>query len=338
MKSVTLDKLQRPLKDLRISVTDRCNFRCRYCMPEEIFGPDYSFLSNDKILSFDEIERITRIFVSLGVRKLRITGGEPLLRRGLPKLIERLHKIDGVEDIGLTTNGSLLKKFAPDLYKAGLSRVTVSLDSLEEERFFYLNGNRSKVQRVLEGIQAAAEVGMKIKINMVVQKGKNEQDILQMAQYFKENKHILRFIEYMDVGNYNGWDLKEVVSKQEIVDTIHQVMPLERIEANYSGEVATRYRYIGSGEEIGIISSVTDSFCLSCTRARISAEGKLYTCLFASKGNDLRELLRSEHTDEDITDVVRDIWNNREDRYSDERLNHKNKNTIPKIEMSHIGG
>ena len=338
MKSVTLDKLQRPLKDLRISVTDRCNFRCRYCMPEEIFGPDYSFLSNDKILSFDEIERITRIFVSLGVRKLRITGGEPLLRRGLPKLIERLNKIDGVEDIGLTTNGSLLKKFAPDLYKAGLSRVTVSLDSLEEDRFFYLNGNRSKVQRVLEGIQAAAEVGMKIKINMVVQKGKNEQDILQMAQYFKENKHILRFIEYMDVGNYNGWDLKEVVSKQEIVDTIHQVMPLERIEANYSGEVATRYRYIGSDEEIGIISSVTDSFCSSCTRARISAEGKLYTCLFASKGNDLRELLRSEHTDEDITDVVRDIWNNREDRYSDERLNHTNKKTIPKIEMSHIGG
>ncbi|HHT7226298.1 MULTISPECIES: GTP 3',8-cyclase MoaA [Bacillus] len=338
MKSVTLDKLQRPLKDLRISVTDRCNFRCRYCMPEEIFGPDYSFLSNDKILSFDEIERITRIFVSLGVRKLRITGGEPLLRRGLPQLIERLNKIDGVEDIGLTTNGSLLKKFAPDLYKAGLSRVTVSLDSLEEDRFFYLNGNRSKVQRVLEGIQAAAEVGMKIKINMVVQKGKNEQDILQMAQYFKENKHILRFIEYMDVGNYNGWELGEVISKQEIVDTIHQVMPLERIEANYSGEVATRYRYIGSDEEIGIISSVTDSFCSSCTRARISAEGKLYTCLFASKGNDLRELLRSEHTDEDITDVVRDIWNNREDRYSDERLNHTNKKTIPKIEMSHIGG
>lgn len=338
MKSVTLDKLQRPLKDLRISVTDRCNFRCRYCMPEEIFGPDYSFLSNDKILSFDEIERITRIFVSLGVRKLRITGGEPLLRRGLPQLIERLNKVDGVEDIGLTTNGSLLKKFAPDLYKAGLSRVTVSLDSLEEERFFYLNGNRSKVQRVLEGIQAAAEVGMKIKINMVVQKGKNEQDILQMAQYFKENKHILRFIEYMDVGNYNGWELKEVVSKQEIVDMIHQVMPLERIEANYAGEVATRYSNIGSDEEIGVISSVTDSFCSSCTRARISAEGKLYTCLFASKGNDLRELLRSDYTDEEITDVVRDIWNNREDRYSDERLSNSNKKAMPKIEMSHIGG
>ncbi|ARC32298.1 MULTISPECIES: GTP 3',8-cyclase MoaA [Bacillus] len=338
MKSITLDKLHRPLKDLRISVTDRCNFRCRYCMPEEIFGPDYSFLSNDKILSFDEIERITRIFVSLGVRKLRITGGEPLLRRGLPELIERLNKIDGVEDIGLTTNGSLLKKFAPDLYKAGLSRVTVSLDSLEEERFFYLNGNRSKVQRVLEGIQAAAEVGMKIKINMVVQKGKNEQDILQMAQYFKENKHILRFIEYMDVGNYNGWELGEVISKQEIVNTIREVMPLERIEANYPGEVATRYRYIGSDEEIGIISSVTDSFCSSCTRARISAEGKLYTCLFASKGNDLRALLRSGDTDEEITAVIHDIWNNREDRYSDERLSHTNKKTMPKIEMSHIGG
>ncbi|QWI71851.1 GTP 3',8-cyclase MoaA [Bacillus mycoides] len=338
MKSVTLDKLDRPLKDLRISVTDRCNFRCRYCMPEEIFGRDYSFLSNDKILSFDEIERITRIFVSLGVRKLRITGGEPLLRKDLPELIQRLNEIDGVEDIGLTTNGSLLKKFAPDLYKAGLSRVTVSLDSLNEERFSYLNGNRSKVKTVLAGIQAAAEAGMKIKMNMVVQKGKNEEDIVQMAEYFKENKHILRFIEYMDVGNFNGWELGEVVSKQEIVEMIHKVMPLERIEANYLGEVATRYRYIGSDEEIGIISSVTDSFCSSCTRARISAEGKLYTCLFASKGNDLKELLRTGYTDEEITNVIRDIWNNRSDRYSDERLSDTNKKIMPKIEMSHIGG
>ncbi|MCQ6534078.1 GTP 3',8-cyclase MoaA [Bacillus mycoides] len=338
MKSVTLDKLDRPLKDLRISVTDRCNFRCRYCMPEEIFGRDYSFLSNDKILSFDEIERITRIFVSLGVRKLRITGGEPLLRKDLPELIQRLNEIDGVEDIGLTTNGSLLKKFAPDLYKAGLSRVTVSLDSLNEERFSYLNGNRSKVKTVLAGIQAAAEAGMKIKMNMVVQKGKNEEDIVQMAEYFKENKHILRFIEYMDVGNFNGWELGEVVSKQEIVEMIHKVMPLERIEANYPGEVATRYRYVGSEEEIGIISSVTDSFCSSCTRARISAEGKLYTCLFASKGNNLKELLRFGYTDEEITNVIRDIWNNRSDRYSDERLSNTNKKTMPKIEMSHIGG
>ncbi len=338
MKSVTLDKLDRPLKDLRISVTDRCNFRCRYCMPEEIFGRDYSFLSNDKILSFDEIERITRIFVSLGVRKLRITGGEPLLRKDLPELIQRLNEIDGVEDIGLTTNGSLLKKFAPDLYKAGLSRVTVSLDSLNEERFSYLNGNRSKVKTVLAGIQAAAEAGMKIKMNMVVQKGKNEEDIVQMAEYFKENKHILRFIEYMDVGNFNGWELGEVVSKQEIVEMIHKVMPLERIEANYPGEVATRYRYVGSEEEIGIISSVTDSFCSSCTRARISAEGKLYTCLFASKGNDLKELLRFGYTDEEITNVIRDIWNYRSDRYSDERLSNTNKKAMPKIEMSHIGG
>ncbi|MCZ6941467.1 GTP 3',8-cyclase MoaA [Bacillus mycoides] len=338
MKSVTLDKLDRPLKDLRISVTDRCNFRCRYCMPEEIFGRDYSFLSNDKILSFDEIERITRIFVSLGVRKLRVTGGEPLLRKGLPELIQRLNEIEGVEDIGLTTNGSLLKKFAPDLYKAGLSRVTVSLDSLNEERFSYLNGNRSKVKTVLAGIQAAAEAGMKIKMNMVVQKGKNEEDIVQMAEYFKENKHILRFIEYMDVGNFNGWELGEVVSKQEIVEMIHKVMPLERIEANYPGEVATRYRYSGSDEEIGIISSVTDSFCSSCTRARISAEGKLYTCLFASKGNKLKELLRFGYTDEEITNVIRDIWNNRSDRYSDERLSNTNKKAMPKIEMSHIGG
>lgn len=295
-------------------------------------------MSNDKILSFDEIERITRIFVSLGVRKLRITGGEPLLRKDLPELIQRLNEIEGVEDIGLTTNGSLLKKFAPDLYKAGLSRVTVSLDSLNEERFSYLNGNRSKVKTVLAGIQAAAEAGMKIKMNMVVQKGKNEQDIVQMAEYFKENKHILRFIEYMDVGNFNGRELGEVVSKQEIVEMIHKVMPLERIEANYPGEVATRYRYIGSDEEIGIISSVTDSFCSSCTRARISAEGKLYTCLFASKGNNLKELLRFGYTDEEITNVIRDIWNNRSDRYSDERLSNTNKKAMPKIEMSHIGG
>lgn len=209
--------------------------------------------------------------------------------------------------------------------------MTVSLDSLNEERFSYLNGNRSKVKTVLAGIQAAAEAGMKIKMNMVVQKGKNEQDIVQMAEYFKENKHILRFIEYMDVGNFNGWELGEVVSKQEIVDMIHKVMPLERIEANYPGEVATRYRYIGSDEEVGIISSVTDSFCSSCTRARISAEGKLYTCLFASKGNDLKELLRSGYTDEEITDIIRDIWNNRSDRYSDERLSNTNKKQCRKL-------
>jgi GTP 3',8-cyclase len=309
-------------------------------MPEEIFGPDYSFLSQDKILSFDEIERLTRIFVSLGVRKLRITGGEPLLRRNLPVLIERLNKIEGVEDIGLTTNGSLLKKFAKDLFEAGLSRVTVSLDSLDEERFSYLNGNRGKVKAVLDGIQAASEIGMKVKINMVVQKGKNEQDIIPMAQYFKEKKHILRFIEYMDVGNYNGWNLDEVVSKQSILDLINQLMPLESKEANYHGEVANRYTYEDSEDEIGIISSVTDSFCSSCTRARISAEGKLYTCLFATKGYDLRELIRSNKNETEMKEIINSIWSNRSDRYSDERLsNTKNNNkSSQKIEMSHIGG
>lgn len=341
MKNVALDKHQRPLRDLRISVTDRCNFRCRYCMPEEIFGPDYSFLPEDKILSFDEIERLSQIFVSLGVRKLRITGGEPLLRKDLPELIKRLNQIDGVEDIGLTTNGSLLKKFAKDLYDAGLKRVTVSLDSLDEERFSNMSGNRGKVKAVLEGIQAASEVGMKVKINMVVQKGKNEKDILPMALYFKEKKHILRFIEYMDVGNYNGWKLDEVIPKQVIIDLINEIMQLEYQEANYLGEVANRFRYKDSDDEIGIISSVTDSFCSSCTRARISAEGKLYTCLFATKGYDLRELVRSNQNDNEITAFIHSIWSNRTDRYSDERLNHtkqSNQTTSHKIEMSHIGG
>ncbi|QKE71406.1 GTP 3',8-cyclase MoaA [Arthrobacter citreus] len=337
MKNVALDKHQRPLQDLRISVTDRCNFRCRYCMPEEIFGPDYAFLSQDKILSFDEIERLTRIFVSLGVRKIRITGGEPLLRKGLPILIERLNKIDGVEDIALTTNGTLLKKFAKELYEAGLKRVTVSIDSLDQERFSYMSGKRGNVKSVLEGIQAAADIGMKVKINMVVQKGKNEQDIIPMAQYFKEKKHILRFIEYMDVGNYNGWKLDEVISKKTIIDMIHEIMPLELTEANYVGEVANRYRYKDSDDEIGIISSVTDSFCSTCTRARISAEGKLYTCLFATKGYDLRELVRSDQDDEQIKESILSIWSNRTDRYSDERLSNTKKPSN-KIEMSHIGG
>jgi cyclic pyranopterin phosphate synthase len=336
VKNVILDKLHRPLRDLRISVTDRCNFRCRYCMPEEIFGPEYSFLSSDKILSFDEIERLASIFVSLGVRKLRITGGEPLLRKDLPELIQRLKRIDGVEDIALTTNGSLLKKFASDLYRAGLSRVTVSLDSLDEERFTYMNGYRSKVKTVLEGIQTASDIGMKVKVNMVVQKGKNDQDIIPMAQYFKEKKHTLRFIEYMDVGNSNGWRLDEVMSKQEILDRIGEVMPLEQIEAHYHGEVATRYRYLDSDQEIGIISSVTDSFCSTCTRARISAEGKLYTCLFASKGYDLQSLLRSGQTDDVIANAICEIWSDRLDRYSDERVS--NTSSRSKVEMSHIGG
>jgi GTP 3',8-cyclase len=338
MQDSVVDKLQRPLRDLRLSVTDRCNFRCRYCMPEEIFGPNYPFLSSDKILSFDEIERLTYIFVSLGVKKVRITGGEPLLRKDLPELIYRLKSIHGVEDIAVTTNGSLLKKFAPALYSAGLSRVTVSLDSLDDERFNQLNGNRSKVKSVLEGIQAASDAGIKVKVNMVVQKGKNDQDIIPMAKYFKEKKHTLRFIEYMDVGNSNGWRMAEVMAKQEILDRIGEVMPLEQIAPNYLGEVATRYRYVESNQEIGIISSVTDSFCSTCSRARVSAEGKLYTCLFASKGYDLRHLLRSEQSDDVIANKITDIWNHRIDRYSNERADGKDLKNSSKVEMSHIGG
>ena len=333
------DQLLRPLSDLRISVTDRCNFRCRYCMPAEVFGPDYAFLPSEKILNFDEIERLVKIFVSLGVKKVRITGGEPLLRRDLPDLIERLHRIDGVEDIALTTNGMLLKKYAHSLAQAGLARVSVSLDSLDEERFYEMNGYRGKVTKVLEGIEKAAEAGLKVKINMVVQKGKNDQDIVTLAQYFKEKQHILRYIEYMDVGNSNGWRLDDVVSKKDILDRVHQFSPLKLVDPNYKGEVATRYQYQDNQGEIGIISSVTESFCSTCSRARISAEGKLFTCLFATEGTNLRELLRAGADDETIATCISSVWENRKDRYSDER----NEQTIEmrkraKVEMSHIGG
>lgn len=320
-------------------MTDRCNFRCQYCMPADVFGRDFAFLPSDKILSFEEIERLVRIFVSLGVKKIRITGGEPLLRRELPKLIERIHCIDGVEDIALTTNGTLLKKYANDLAKSGLSRVSVSLDSLNEERFSEMNGHRGKVSTVLEGIEKAAEAGLQVKINMVVQKGKNEQDIVSMAEYFKEKQHILRYIEYMDVGNSNGWRLDDVISKKEIVEQVHQFSPLNPVNPNYTGEVASRYQYQDNQGEIGVISSVTDSFCSTCSRARISAEGKLYTCLFATGGTDLRELLRSGADDETITECISNVWENRNDRYSDERNEETmKKRKSSKIEMSHIGG
>ncbi|MEG0380201.1 MAG: GTP 3',8-cyclase MoaA [Kurthia sp.] len=333
------DQLQRPLRDLRISVTDRCNFRCSYCMPAEVFGPDYAFLPNDKILSFEEIERLVKIFVSLGVEKIRITGGEPLLRKDLPTLIRMIHAVDGVKDIAMTTNGALLKKFAQPLKDAGLARVSVSLDSLDEGRFFEMNGRRGKVKAVLEGIEKAAEVGLQVKINMVVKKGVNDQDIVQMAEFFKEKQHILRYIEYMDVGNSNGWRLDDVVSKKDIVDKVNEFSPLQPVDPNYKGEVASRFEYKDQKTEIGVISSVTDSFCSTCSRARISAEGKLYTCLFATNGTDLRELLRGNLNDEAITESISSVWENRKDRYSDER----NEQTIQerrktKIEMSHIGG
>ncbi|GLC87019.1 cyclic pyranopterin monophosphate synthase [Lysinibacillus piscis] len=333
------DQLQRPLRDLRISVTDRCNFRCQYCMPAELFGADYAFLPSDKILSFEEIERLVKVFVSLGVKKIRITGGEPLLRRDLPVLVERIHHIEGVEDIALTTNGTLLKKYAQDLAKAGLSRVSVSLDSLDEQRFAVMNGHRGKVATVLEGIEKAAEAGLLVKINMVVQKGKNEQDIVEMARFFQEKQHILRYIEYMDVGNSNGWRLDDVVSKKEILEQVQQIAPLVPAVPHYTGEVATRYQYADGQGEIGIISSVTDSFCATCSRARISAEGKLYTCLFATEGTNLRDWLRADIDDATIAKRIAAVWQQRTDRYSDERNEQTMaKRQQAKIEMSHIGG
>ncbi|GAA4708459.1 GTP 3',8-cyclase MoaA [Brevibacillus fulvus] len=308
-------------------------------MPAEIFGPDFAFLPQDKLLSFEEIVRLTRIFTSLGVEKIRITGGEPLMRRELPRLIQQISQVAGVRDIAMTTNGSLLTKFAAELKQAGLQRVTVSLDSLDDERFGQLNGRGYPVKTVLDGIDAAAEAGLEVKINMVVQRGANEQDILPMARYFREKGHILRFIEYMDVGNSNGWRLDQVVPNRDILQMINAELPLEPVQPNYFGEVASRYRYRDNGQEIGFISSVTQAFCSSCTRARLSAEGKLYTCLFASDGYDLRQPLREGHTDEQLQTMLTEIWRKRADRYSEIRGKHTAEETHrKKVEMSHIGG
>ncbi|MBD8068515.1 GTP 3',8-cyclase MoaA [Bacillus sp. PS06] len=335
-----LDKLNRPLRDLRISVTDKCNFRCQYCMPAEIFGPDFPFLKKNELLSFEEITRLATLFVhSFGVKKLRITGGEPLMRRDLASLIQMLSMIDGVEDIAMTTNGSLLARHANQLKKAGLSRVTISLDSLNNDIFGKMNGKGVQVEEVLSGIQAAKEAGLGVKINMVVQKGVNESEIIPMAKFFREQGYPLRFIEFMDVGNTNRWDMKSVYPKKKIIEDIHTVMPIEPIEPNYIGEVATRYRYIGSSDEIGVISSVTDAFCSTCNRARLSAEGKLFTCLFASTGHDLREPLRSDLSDNQLIDLLTSIWNGRKDQYSIDRNSYLKENIKKdKIEMSRIGG
>ncbi|WP_323958378.1 GTP 3',8-cyclase MoaA [Brevibacillus composti] len=261
MEKQVFDSQKRPLRDLRISVTDKCNFRCQYCMPAEIFGPDYPFLPQHKLLSFEEITRLTGIFTSLGVEKIRITGGEPLMRRNLADLIRMIRQVDGVRDIAMTTNGSLLARHAEELKAAGLDRVTVSLDSLDDERFGRINGRGYRVEQILEGIEAAAAAGLGVKINMVVQRGVNDQDILPMARYFREKGHILRFIEFMDVGNSNGWKLDQVVPSREIIRMIHAEMPLEPVNPNYYGEVASRYRYAGTEQEIGLISSVTQAFC-----------------------------------------------------------------------------
>jgi len=337
MQEKVKDFFGRPLQDLRISVIDRCNFRCTYCMPAEIFGPDYAFLKDEFLLTFDEIERLAKVFVSIGVRKIRITGGEPLLRKDLTKLIARLVKIDGLVEIGLTTNAIHLTKQAKALKEAGLHRVNVSLDAIDDDIFRNINGRNINTKPVIKGIKAAKEAGLEVKVNMVVKKGMNDHQVLPMATYFKEQGITLRFIEFMDVGSTNGWNFDQVVTKQELIEMIHRVYPLEPAEAHYFGEVAKRYRYVGTNVEVGFITSVSESFCSSCTRARISADGKFYTCLFATEGLDVRKLLRGNLSDDELLSVIQDVWVNRKDRYSDERTEESAKNR-PKIEMSYIGG
>ncbi|MDQ4149469.1 MAG: GTP 3',8-cyclase MoaA [Actinomycetota bacterium] len=330
------DSFGRPLRDLRVSVADRCNFRCIYCMPKEIFGSDYAFLDRKELLTFEELERLAHIFVAHGVHKIRLTGGEPLVRRNLEHLIEMLSAIPDL-DLTLTTNGSMLKRKAQALKDAGLKRVTVSLDALDNETFKAMNDVGFPVEKVLAGIDEAAAVGLSpIKINMVVKRGVNEHSILPMARYFREAGHILRFIEYMDVGHSNGWKLDDVVPAAEILEIINAEMPIEPLEPNYPGEVANRWRYKGSDQEVGLIASVSQPFCGSCTRARLSAEGKLYTCLFAVKGQDLRELLRGGASDEEISNAIAMNWRLRDDRYSEIRSSETQN--LPKVEMSYIGG
>jgi len=330
------DTLNRPLRDLRISVTDRCNFRCVYCMPKEIFGSDYPYLPHDQVLTFEEITRLARIFVEYGVKKIRLTGGEPLVRKDLPLLIAMLAKIPNL-DLTLTTNASLLARNAQALKDAGLKRVSVSLDSLDNEVFKTMNDVDFPVEKVLEGMEAAQKVGLEpIKVNMVVKRGVNESSILPMARFFREKGYILRFIEYMDVGHTNGWRTNEVVSAKEIVKIISAEMPLEPLDPNYTGEVAERWKYKDGKGEIGVIASVTQPFCRDCNRARLSAEGKLYTCLFAVKGHDFKSLLRGGSSDEEISEKLTHLWGRRSDRYSE--LRSENTVDLPKVEMSHIGG
>jgi cyclic pyranopterin phosphate synthase len=330
------DKLNRPLRDLRISVTDRCNFRCIYCMPKEAFGSDYHFLDRKEVLTFEEIARLARIFVSHGVQKIRLTGGEPLVRKDLPLLVKMLAEIPGL-DLTLTTNGSLLERQAKAFKDAGLKRVSVSLDSLDNEIFKAMNDVDFPVEKVIRGMDAAAGVGLTpIKVNMVVKRGLNEDSILPMARFFREKGYILRFIEYMDVGHTNGWRMNDVVPAAEIIKRISAEMPLEPLDPNYSGEVAERWRYKDGSGEVGMIASVTQAFCRTCNRARLSAEGKLYTCLFAVQGHDLRDLMRNGASDEEISQAIERVWNVRTDRYSE--LRSENTGNQPKVEMSHIGG
>ena len=341
------DTLHRPLRDLRISVTDRCNFRCVYCMPKVMFGRDYVFLPRDQLLTFEEITRLARIAAAHGVEKIRLTGGEPLLRRNIERLIEMLARLrtpDGRRlDVAMTTNGSVLAQKAQSLKDAGLRRVTVSLDSVNDATFQAMNDVGYPVSRVLHAVDVAHQAGLgPIKINMVVKRGQNDQDIVAMARHFKGSPYIVRFIEYMDVGTSNGWKMDEVVPSAEVIRRINEVLPLEEVVPNYRGETSQRWRYRDGGGEIGVISSVTQAFCHSCTRVRLSTDGKLFTCLFATAGHDLRALLRGGCSDEDIATAMSVLWRARADRYSELRSARSpdagRGAAAEKIEMSYIGG
>ncbi|MBW3603079.1 MAG: GTP 3',8-cyclase MoaA [Actinobacteria bacterium] len=332
-----VDRLDRPLRDLRVSVTDRCNFRCTYCMPREAFGADFAFLDREELLTFEEITRVVRAFARHGVRKVRLTGGEPLVRRDIERLVAMLAAVEGVDDIALTTNGSLLPRKAPALRAAGLGRVTVSLDSVDEQVFSSMADVDVPLARVLDGIEAAREAGFEtIKLNAVVKRGVNDDGVVALARYAREGGLVARFIEYMDVGTTNGWRLDEVVPAVEVVRRIDAVFPLEPLDPNYTGEVATRYRYRDGGGEIGIVSSVTRPFCRTCTRARLSAIGELYTCLFAAGGRDLRGLLRGGAGDDELAAAIGGSWLGRVDRYSE--LRSAATAAVPRVEMSYIGG
>ena len=329
-----LDQLQRPLRDLRLSLTDRCNFRCRYCMPIEVFGPGYQFLPREEILTFGEMVRTVRASVELGATKIRLTGGEPLLRRGVSDLVAMIAAVPGVEDLAMTTNGILLNHHAEALAKAGLDRVTVSLDALDEKVFAEMNGVGAKLERVLLGIESAQKFGLPVKVNMVVQRGVNEKEILPMLRWSREVVVTLRFIEFMDVGETNGWKTDQVMTSREILEVVTAEFPAEVVPPSYAGEVAKRWKFNDGAGEFGIISSVSQPFCGDCSRMRVSAEGKVFTCLFAGDGLDLRERLRSVESDEEVIEFLRNLWGKRKDRYSEERGQVEK----PKAEMSYLGG
>lgn len=337
MNDSIYDMYQRPLRDLRISVIDRCNFRCTYCMPKEVFGDNYAFLPQSELLSYEEISRLVAIFSKLGVKKIRLTGGEPLLRKNLQELISQIHLVDGIEDVALTTNGLLLDQQAQALYDAGLRRLNISLDALDDELFGKMNGRGIAPARILQNIDYAKQLGFEIKVNMVVEKGVNEQEIIPMMNYFKDYDITLRFIEFMDVGNDNGWSYEKVVTKQEMLQQLQQIYTLTPVEQAYYGEVAKYYQYDQHKAKIGFITSVSESFCSTCTRLRLSSEGKLYTCLFAADGFDLRAMLRSGASDQELIEAISQVWQQRTDRYSDERTAYTAKHR-KKVNMSYIGG